>query len=105
MLFIYCVYSAIINKFYFKWPLYTLSLLLTVIFWIFYIPLLEILLGVFRCENNHLIGDKLTECYSGVHIFFIVLSVILSIILLAILTLIPFFYNDSQLNQHDTFAQ
>jgi len=98
-------YSIVIKKFYFSWPVKLLRPMLLFLLWIFYTPLLESFVSMFRCrEGVHYIVSNM-ECFSGVHIAFGILSIIFSIFLFVICLFICLLYNETQPVVDDAFAR
>ena len=104
-LIVYTIYSLSINKFYFMWPVNLLKASLTFMYWVLFIPFMEVFMGIFRCENgNHYIDTSL-QCYQGLHIFFVVFSIFFMILLLIICAITALFYNETQPVQEEAFAR
>ena len=93
--FIYLFYSAAINKFYLLWPLKVLQNFLLLLFWIFYDPFMEAFFEMLKCSDNY--NEILTsmECYTGLHIFLAVLSILFIIILFLIAIFYALFNNEN----------
>ena len=72
--YVICIASA--NKSYFLWPIKILNNLLILSFWVFFSPFSEVLLGIFKCENDYHKIEVSMQCYSGGHIFLIILSLL-----------------------------
>ena len=103
--FIYMIYSISKNSFYFVWPIILLKELLTLIYWILFNPFMEAFMSMFKCDNgmNKIVTSL--NCFSGIHIFYILLSLFFIIFLCLIALLALFFYSDSQPIQRDVSAR
>ncbi len=104
-LFAYTVYSLSIKKFYFLWPVNLLKEALTLLYWILFLPFTEAFLEIFKCENGYNKIDTSMECLNGIHIFFVVLSIVFLILLVSITVLVALFYNETQPVQEDAFSR
>ncbi len=104
-LIIYTIYSLSINKFYFLWPVNLLKTSLTFMYWVLFIPFMEVFMAIFRCENGHHLIDSSLQCYQGMHIFFVVFSLIFVLLLLIICSITALFYNETQPIQEEAFAR
>ena len=71
------------------------------IFWILFVPILESFLWIFKCENGNHVIDEGMKCYEGLHILFVILSIIYIILLLALISLSAIFYKKIQKSLED----
>lgn len=110
ILFVLCLfgfiqYSIYIKKFYFTWPSKLLRAMLLFLFWFLFTPLFESFISIFRCNNGyHYIVSSL-QCFNGIHIAFVVLSVVFSLLLFLICFLTSLLYNETQPVPEDSFAR
>ena len=73
--------------------------------WIAFIPFFEVFLSIFSCEGSyHKITGSL-NCFGGVHIFLMVLSILFMITLLLIAFSVSIFFKLTQLNKGNAFAR
>ena len=104
-LFIYTNYSLKIKKFYFVWPVNLLKGELVFLYWALFNPFFECFINIFNCEDKRHYIDSSLVCYEGLHIFFVVLSIIFIILLFFICFLTALFYNETQPVQEDALAR
>ena len=111
VLFVYIVslfyidYSIKIDKFYFIFPIKALRYLSSFIFWVFMLPIIEIFISIFSCEDGFHIVDKGLECWTGIHIFYCILFALSLVGYFMVFLLISFFYNESRPYHTDAFAR
>ena len=98
-------YSLCIKKFYFSWPTKLLRGMLPFLFWVLFTPLFESFISVFRCNNGYHYIITSVQCFNGIHILFIVLSIIFCLLLFLICFLISLLYNETQPVPEDAFAR
>ena len=105
ILFIYTILCPYNNQRYFTLIINFLREILTLVYWILYAPFMETYMTIFKCEDGNLKIDSSIVCYEGMHIFFVTHSLIFSIILLTLLVLISFFFNETQPVIENSFAK
>ena len=66
---------------------------------------MEAFLAIFKCSDGYHKIDTGMQCYQGIHIFFVVFSVVFILLLLMITVLSALFYNETQPIQEDSFAK
>ena len=101
--YVICIASA--NKSYFLWPIKILNNLLILSFWVFFSPFSEVLLGIFKCENDYHKIEVSMKCYSGVHIFLIILSLLYLIFLCFINIVLSLFISKTQSDPDDCLGK
>ena len=104
-LFIYIGCFTKNSQYYSTWPIIVLRELLTLSYWALFAPFMELLMGIFKCDNGK---NKIVEtmnCYEGIHIFYVVFSLIFIILLFGITTISTFFYNETRFSQDDASAK
>ncbi len=104
-LFIYLHCSLSVKKFYFTWPVNLLRGFLVLLYWVFYSPVFESLLSIFRCQGGRHFIDNSLVCYEAAHIFFMVISVIFSILIFLICFLNALVYQETQPVPEDALAR
>jgi len=79
--------------------------MLILIAWIALIPFFEVFLSIFSCEGSyHKITGSL-NCFGGVHIFLMILSILFMVTLLLIGLSVSIFFKLTQLNKGNAFAR
>ena len=105
LLCIYAIYCSSVNHFYMEWPITLLNHFILLNYWILFNPFMETFMGIFKCENGmHKIAITM-NCYSGVHIFYVVFTVILIIILFTITILSSIFAIETHPISHFAFSK
>lgn len=102
---IYIDYSIKIEKFYFIFPIKIMRYFSSLIFWVLMMPIIEIFISIFSCENGLHVVDESVECWSGLHIFYCILFSISLIGYFIVFMLISFFYNESRPYHTDALAR
>lgn len=105
MILFYIDYSIKIEKFYFVFPLKLTCYMSSIIFWILLIPIVEVFVSIFSCEDGYHLVDKEMECWGGIHFFFAILYSVSLILYCTIFFLISCFYNESRPYHTDSFAR
>lgn len=98
----YCVNSAHSHC---LWPVHVLRKLLNALRWVLFCPFMEAFISVFECENGYHKLHDTTRCFSGSHIFFVLLSVICSLLLLFLVFIANLFYGERQAAAEDAEAK
>ena len=104
ILFIYMIFGTP-KQFCYKLSVLILNECLTALYWILFNPIMEIFITVFKCDNDYHEIDKKMLCYKGIHIFYVVLTLIFMIIFILITFFISIFYNETQANKRDASAK
>jgi len=104
-LFVYVVYCVSTKGSHHLWPIDLLKELFTLIPWIFYGPFMESFIGVFKCSDGVHKIDNSMRCYKGVHIFFIIFSIIMGIVLLLLTLLCALFYTETSPIKENSLAK
>ena len=82
-------------SFYFSWFITILNKLIILLKWVLYGPFMESFVGVMKCtDNNHKILKSI-NCYEGIHIFLVILSIIFGILLLSIVLFCSLLHNET----------
>jgi len=102
---IYIDYSITMNKFYFTFPIGLVRIMSSVLFWILITPITETMVSVFYCNNDYHSIMTSTECWTGIHFFYIVLCMIGLLLLSVISLLIALFYNETRLDSIDCLSR
>lgn len=102
---IYIDYSIKIDKFYFVLPIKVLGYKSIFIYWIFMMPIIDIFIGIFSCEDGVHMVDHTLSCWSGIHIFYCILFSISLMGYIVIFILVSFFYNESRPYHTDALAR
>ena len=79
---------------FFPWPITLYRIILDLFVWLFFIPFLEILLSVFRFNDNIFQNVSGLQSLTGYHIVLMVVSIIFILIMLAEIFLIITFYTE-----------
>ncbi len=103
-LFAYVVYSSRIHKYYFLWPVKLLKVMLSVLEWILFVPMMSCFVSMLKCEKGYQFIDTSMVCFGGMHIVFFGFSVLLILVLLVLSLLIATFFCSSQLEPSDAFS-
>ena len=77
---------------------------LTLVTWVLFTPIIEILISIFNCKNGTHKIDTDFDCFTGLHICYIVLSIIFIILIVLIVLLSSFLYNNTQPSEEDALA-
>ena len=74
--------------------------------WIFYMPFFEVFISIVNCDANgmHMI-DRGVECFTGIHIFYVIVCILFLVILFAIGMIISALYNETQPVQEDCLSR
>ena len=76
-----------------------------IIFWVLMMPIIEIFISIFSCENGFHVVDQSVECWSGIHIFYCILFSFSLIGYCVVFMLISYFYNESRPYHTDALAR
>lgn len=105
-IFTYLVYCMVKKRQYGGWALTILKTSLTYFCYVCFSPIVECFISIEICDkNSNQINDSSIVCYSGVHIFLIVFSLILLLFAIGILVLISVLYQKTQPMSEDALAQ
>lgn len=94
-LFAYTMYVVTEQECRFEWTFTLLEKLLDITYWILYAPFLEAFIGIFKCSDEHHKVVTGMSCYGGVHITFIVISMIFSCLVLVIAVFCSILYTET----------
>jgi len=74
--------------------------------WIFYMPFFEVFISIVNCDaaGMHVI-DREVKCFTGIHIFYVIVCIVFLAILIAIGMIISALYNETQPVQEDCFSR
>lgn len=101
----YAVHSVSAMGVHALWPIALLKELLTLLHWALYGPFMEAFVGVFKCSGSVNKLDTSIKCYEGVHIFFVIFSIIMALLLFTIVVLCALFNNETNSTQDHSLAK
>lgn len=83
-----------------------LRVMITLMFWIFYLPFFESFISIVRCnaDGTHYLDGSLV-CFQGLHIFFFVVCMIFLAVLFSINLIFAMLYNETQPVQEDALSR
>jgi hypothetical protein len=83
-----------------------LRIMITLMFWIFYLPFFESFVSIVRCngDGTHYLDSSLV-CFQGLHIFFFVVCMIFLTILFSINLIFSMLFNETQPIQDDSLSR
>ena len=102
---LYIGYSIRIGKFHFMLPLMIMKYLNSILYWILLNPIVETLISIFSCSGSYHIILTGTQCWTGIHIFYIILFFFALVAYILIIFLISYFFNESRNTSTDIFAR
>ena len=102
---IFVDYSIGINKFYFNFPLKYSLIMSSILIWVLVCPITEVLASIFNCSNGYHAVMLTTQCWSGVHIFYVFLCAFCFILFLLIAIMIAQMFNESRSNCIDALGR
>eukprot|EP00826_Nyctotherus_ovalis_P051031 TRINITY_DN633_c0_g7_i1.p2 TRINITY_DN633_c0_g7~~TRINITY_DN633_c0_g7_i1.p2 ORF type:complete len:137 (-),score=15.86 TRINITY_DN633_c0_g7_i1:16-426(-) len=79
--------------------------MMNLVTWALLSPFVEVYLSVFNCEDSHHKFTESMKCFGGLHIFIMVLSIILVVILLTVALLGSIFFKETHLNKDNAHAR
>ena len=69
------------------------------------LPIVEIFIAIFSCENGYNTAVSSLECWQGLHIFYCIVFAVALFGYFLVFLLIAFFYNESRPYHTDAFAR
>lgn len=93
------------NHFPYTWPVHYLRETLLIAHWVLVSPFCDIYLSIFKCKNDFHKIDTSIKCYGGLHIFLIVLSLVLCLLLVSLTAAASLFHREILLNENDASAR
>jgi hypothetical protein len=82
-----------------------LRYMLLLMYWVFYMPFYEAFLSILNCQDGYHYIDGSIECYTGIHIFYIVLCIIFLILLFSLSVIVAMLFNETQPVQEDCLSR
>jgi len=87
-------------------PLNILKTNLLYFYWLFFTPIVECFLSATRCDDDGFsIVEPELKCYSGPHIFYVVLSMIMLVLAVIIALWVSILYQKTEPSETDALAQ
>ncbi len=101
----YLVYCIAKKRKHAGWPLEILKVNLSYFLWACYNPIMECMITAHLCDsNNKHVIDKSVTCFSGIHIFVVILSLLFLILAVALAVLTSVLYHKTQPVAEDALA-
>ena len=104
-LFMYLDFSIKRRKYFSDFVLKTARVLLLLLFWVFYMPFFETFTSIFDCVDGFHAIDTSMRCYSGAHIFYVALSVLVTAFLFVLNFVVALLYNETQPVPEDALSR
>ena len=73
-----------------------LRYMVLLMYWVFYLPFFETFLSILNCTGGYHYLDATLQCYSGLHIFLIVLCILFLIVLFLLSMIVAMLFNETQ---------
>ncbi len=106
MTFVYLIVCILKGWRYLSWTLDFLKTNLLLFLWIFYAPAIECALHVAACESNGTTtADSALLCYSGLHSFLLVISVLVLLFSFIIALVTAALFQKTEATSDDAMAQ
>lgn len=82
-----------------------LRYMVLLMYWVFYLPFFETFLSILNCTDGYHYLDATLQCYSGLHIFLIVLCILFLIVLFLLSMIVAMLFNETQPVQEDCLSR
>jgi hypothetical protein len=73
--------------------------------WVFYLPFFEVFVSVLKCSGGKHYIDTHLDCFAGIHIFYVIISMLFLALLFAVGLIIAALYNETQPVQEDCLSR
>ena len=73
--------------------------------WVFYLPFFEVFVSVLKCSGGKHYIDTQLDCFAGIHIFYVIISMLFLVLLFAVGLIIAALYNETQPVQEDCLSR
>lgn len=104
-LLIYMNYFLKNRKHYVESVVKLLRVMILLMIWVFYMPFFESFISILNCKDGLHYLDASLECFTGIHIFYVVICIIFLIMLFFINIIIAMLYNETQPVQEDCLSR